>query len=193
MADRRILGVDLLEEALERARGLAREAGMAGIDYRRADMNRLQISPAGCQEALQLEENAFDIVFFHQSLHHVENLEGCLAAVRRALGIAEWLFSSPRRIGKFRPEYYDEVELERSARIRNIDVVDSRVRTDFLGHAYFLSNPATLSDVILKLRYDRAPGTENGRPLTEVAPNFYILDDNYPQQAAPLPKAAAGR
>ena len=68
-----ILGIDLLE-ALERARDLAREAGLQGITYRRADMNRLELDPG-----------AFDVVFFHQSLHHVENLEGCLEAVRRAL------------------------------------------------------------------------------------------------------------
>ena len=67
----------------------------------------------------------------------------------------------------------------------------ARVRTDYLGHGYFLSNPATCSDVILALRYGRAPGAENGRPLTEVIPNFYILDDNYPQKAAPMPKGAA--
>ncbi|MHC4422152.1 MAG: alpha/beta hydrolase [Planctomycetota bacterium] len=108
----------------------------------------------------------------------------------RALGTAEWLFSSRRRIGKLRPEHYDEAERERSGRIRNIAVVDARVRTDYLGHAYFLGNPATFSDIILVLRYGRAPGAENGRPLTEVAPNYYILNDDYPQKAAPLPKAA---
>jgi esterase/lipase superfamily enzyme len=109
----------------------------------------------------------------------------------RALGIAEWLFASPRRIGRFRPEHFDKAARERSKRIRNIDVVDARVRTDYLGHAYFLSNPATCSDVILALRYGRAPGAENGRPLTEVIPNFYILDDNYPQKPAPMPKGVA--
>ena len=109
----------------------------------------------------------------------------------RALGTAEWLFSSPRRIGKLRPEQFTETERERTARIGSIDVVDARVRTDYLGHGYFLSNPATCSDVILFLRYGRAPGAENGRPLTEVIPNFYILDDNYPQEAAPMPKGAA--
>ncbi|MHC4385137.1 MAG: alpha/beta hydrolase [Planctomycetota bacterium] len=109
----------------------------------------------------------------------------------RALGTAEWLFSSPRRIGKLRPEQLTAEETERHGRIPNIDIVDARVRTDFLGHGYFLSNPATCSDVILFLRYGRAPGAENGRPLTEVIPNYYILDDNYPQEAAPMPKGAA--
>jgi esterase/lipase superfamily enzyme len=103
----------------------------------------------------------------------------------RALGTAEWLFSSPRRVGKIRPEQLSPEELERHRRIPNIDIVDARVRTDFLGHGYFLSNPATCSDLILFLRYGRARGADNGRPLTEVIPNYYILDDNYPQKAAP--------
>jgi esterase/lipase superfamily enzyme len=109
----------------------------------------------------------------------------------RALGTAEFLFSSPRRIGKIRTEQLTEEQRERMARIRSIDAVDARIRTDYLGHGYFLSNPATCSDVILFLRYGRAPGAANGRPLTEVAPNYYILDDNYPQKAAPRPKAKA--
>lgn len=77
---KRVLGVDLLESALDRARYLARKAGLAGIEYRRADMNRRadmrRLSPA---------EGTFDVVFFHQSLHHVEDLEGCLAEIHRAL------------------------------------------------------------------------------------------------------------
>ncbi len=96
----RILGVDLLAEALERARGLAREAGLVGIDYRRADMNRLQ-----------LEEHAFDLVFFHQSLHHVEDLEGCLATVRRALAPGGTIYLDeyvgPSRDGWRRPMLAD--------------------------------------------------------------------------------------
>ncbi len=29
---------------------------------------------------------------------------------------------------------------------------------------------------------------EHRRPLTEIAPNWYILNDAYPQEAAPLPR-----
>ena len=105
----------------------------------------------------------------------------------RALGSAEWLFSSPRRIGKVRPEQFSEVERERARSLVNSDFVDARVHTDFMGHGYFLSNPATCSDLILVLRYGRRPGAENGRPLTEVMTNYYILDDGYPQKAAPMP------
>ena len=42
-------------------------------------------------------------------------------------------------------------------------------------------------NLILVLRYDAAPGEENGRPLTEVMANYYVLEDGYPRKAAPMP------
>ncbi len=113
----------------------------------------------------------------------------------RAIGSAEWLFASPRRIGTVQPEELLDRELDRVELMPNADIIDAQVRTDFTGHGYFLSNPAVFSDIILVLRYDRPPGAENGRPLTALIPNYYILDDRYPQHAAPLPKrkAAAAR
>ena len=118
-----------------------------------------------------------------------------MTAHDRAIGTAEWLFASPRRIGTIQPQEVLDRELDRVALLPNSDIVDAEVRTDFTGHGYFLSNPAVLSDVILVLRYDRKPGAENDRPLTELIPNYYVLDDGYPGQAAPLPaaKAAAAR
>ena len=106
----------------------------------------------------------------------------------RAIGSAEWLFSSPRRLGKIKPEEVLESERARIKLMTNADIIDARVHTDYTGHGYFLSNPAVFSDIILILRYDRTPGAANGRPLTPIVHNYYILDDNYPQKAAPIPK-----
>jgi len=111
----------------------------------------------------------------------------------RALGTAEWLFASPRRMGKLRPEHLTERDRQRLSVFQDGEIVDSRIRSKGMGHNYFLSNPATLSDLILVLRYDRPPTAEGGRPLTEIAPNWYILDDNYPRKAAPLPKSMRGK
>ena len=105
-----------------------------------------------------------------------------------AIGTAEWLFASPRRIGRLELKDITASERARTRLIPNADIVDARVRTDYKGHGYFLSNPAVFSDVILVLRYDRTPGAEHDRPLTEIFPGYYILDDRYPQHAAPLPK-----
>ena len=71
---REMVGLDLSNEAVTRASALARAAGLDSINYRLGDMNHLE-----------LEEESFDIGFFHQSLHHVEALDSCLATVRRAL------------------------------------------------------------------------------------------------------------
>lgn len=69
-----ILGLDISAAAIDRARVLAREAGLAGLEYEVGDLDHLALPAA-----------SFDIVFFHQALHHVADLEGCLDEVRRAL------------------------------------------------------------------------------------------------------------
>lgn len=107
----------------------------------------------------------------------------------KALGAAEWLFANPNRLGKMQPERMDARTRERFSVIRGGEVIDSRVHAKGSKHAYFVDHPATLSDVILVLRYDRPVGAEHGRPLTEIAPNWFILDDDYPRKAAPLPKS----
>jgi esterase/lipase superfamily enzyme len=111
----------------------------------------------------------------------------------RALGASELLFSNPQRLGKVRVSHYQDPEIQRAHARRNVWLIDSRVKTDFTGHGYFLSSPATSSDLILSLRYERPVGVEHGRPLTRLIPTYYILDDNYPRQAAPLPKGSEDR
>lgn len=69
-----IVGIDLLRSALDRARALAREAGLDQIAYRRGDMDRLELGG-----------ETFDVVFFHQALHHVRDVDGCLEVVAQAL------------------------------------------------------------------------------------------------------------
>ena len=71
---REMVGLDLSPEAVARASESARAESCSEVEYRLGDMNRLE-----------LEENSFDIIFFHQSLHHVEALELCLTSVARAL------------------------------------------------------------------------------------------------------------
>ncbi len=69
-----IVGIDLLGSAVERARELARDAGFDRLEYRRGDLNRLE-----------LEDDGFDVVFSHQALHHVAELDSCMAAITKAL------------------------------------------------------------------------------------------------------------
>jgi ubiquinone/menaquinone biosynthesis C-methylase UbiE len=72
---RSFTGIDISEEAIERARVLADEIGLAPtIRYSAADLNRIEL-PA-C---------SFDFIYFFQSLHHIEALEHILGQCQRAL------------------------------------------------------------------------------------------------------------
>lgn len=70
----RIDGYDLAAPAIDEARRLAAQAGLRHVHYHVADLDR---------DALP--EGAFDIVFASHSVHHIENLDGLFASVRRAL------------------------------------------------------------------------------------------------------------
>lgn len=76
-----ILGIDISPEALALAEAKAREAGLSGVAYRRGDLNRLDLPAA-----------AFDAAFFHQSLHHVEQLDSCLSATASALRLGALVY-----------------------------------------------------------------------------------------------------
>jgi SAM-dependent methyltransferase len=67
----RVLGIDVSERMLARARA---ETTDAAISYVRADMERLD-----------LPEGSFDLAYSSLALHYVADLAGLLAAVRRAL------------------------------------------------------------------------------------------------------------
>jgi SAM-dependent methyltransferase len=66
-----VLGVDVSEKMLARARA---DTDDPGIIYRRADLERLELSPA-----------SFDLAYSSLALHYVERLEALLTQVHRAL------------------------------------------------------------------------------------------------------------
>jgi SAM-dependent methyltransferase len=72
---RSFTGIDISEGAIERARVLADEIGLAAaVRYTAADLNRLEL-PA----------RSFDFIYFFQSLHHIEALEHALGQCQQAL------------------------------------------------------------------------------------------------------------
>jgi SAM-dependent methyltransferase len=97
-----IEGIDGSEASLQLARSKATEEGLSGISYRFGNLNSLQLPRA-----------AYDVVFFHASLHHVRSVEKLLARVERAmtpegvLFIEEWV--GPSR---------DEWNAEKMSRMR---------------------------------------------------------------------------
>jgi len=69
-----IVGIDLSKEALKLAEAKALAQGLTGARYEQGDMN-----------ALKLPAATFDAAFFHQALHHAENLESCLSVTASSL------------------------------------------------------------------------------------------------------------
>jgi hypothetical protein len=98
----------------------------------------------------------------------------------KALGLSTWLFDSVKRLGKIVFNDLSLQEQESLELLPQVNLIDARVQSNFIGHDYFWSNPAVSSDLILLLRDNRAPGKENGRPLTRLSDNFWQLNRDYP-------------
>jgi len=102
-----------------------------------------------------------------------------------AIGLADWLFRSRRRIGAmhledFKPESLSLLAAASSLQLINCDTTGSN------SHAYLVQHPAALSDLILLIRNDAPPGDPR-RPLTHPIEGIWQLDYNYlkppPQRA----------
>lgn len=91
-----VLGLDVSERMLARARSMTSETSDSAITYRRADL-----------EELDLPEASFDLAYSSLALHYVVNLRRLFAAIRRALvpggrlvfSIEHPIFMAPRRPG----------------------------------------------------------------------------------------------
>lgn len=97
----------------------------------------------------------------------------------RAIRLSSWLFASARRLGQATLGDFTPAAQESLAEFPEIDLVDVDVDDGFLGHGYFISNPAVLSDLILVYRDGRLPGAEHGRPMTREGSGFWKLTDSY--------------
>lgn len=98
----------------------------------------------------------------------------------RALALSSWLQGSWARLGLVDVDKMTAAQLQTMTSFKNVDFIDSRVSKDFIGHSYFYNNPAVSSDVILLLRDDRLPGEANGRPLEQLAPELWRIENGYP-------------
>lgn len=106
-----------------------------------------------------------------------------VSATDRAIGIADVLFGSKRRIGQLR--WTDLTDEQRKAldATPQMQFIDACVFTGLVGHSYFHASPAVSSDIILLLRDNRSPGAEHGRPLLKRQDSFWEIHDGYPQGA----------
>jgi esterase/lipase superfamily enzyme len=103
----------------------------------------------------------------------------------KAIGIAEWLFSSAKRIGRLQLGDLISAHSRGVGRVlennkdENSAIVELKGDGGEFGHSYFHENPAVSSDVLQVLRFDRRPGAENGRPLKREQGNFWLIEDDY--------------
>jgi len=98
----------------------------------------------------------------------------------KALGAADWLFDSRERLGRIRLSEIKPAQRKVLADLSNrLQIIDANISSGGIGHAYFHNNPAVSSDLILILRDDRQPGSENGRPLAHPADGFWEVRDDY--------------
>jgi 2-polyprenyl-3-methyl-5-hydroxy-6-metoxy-1,4-benzoquinol methylase len=92
-------GFDISEEALVVARSQAAEEGLSDqIDYRQADLNRLELEP-----------DTYDVVVAAQMLHHIEDLEHLLDQVAASLRPGGLVFVN-EYIGPARFQWLDKTE-----------------------------------------------------------------------------------
>lgn len=100
----------------------------------------------------------------------------------RAIQLAEKLFGGLRRLGRAGEGSLPSYAVKLAEQAVNVSVVENRSRRGLIGHAYFTSDPAASSDLILVIRDRRPPGKEHGRPLIPADVNLWVLEEGYPSE-----------
>lgn len=109
-----------------------------------------------------------------------ERLTIYVSETDKALGAADWLFDSRERLGRIRFAEIKAAQQKNLVDLANrLQIIDAKVSSDGIGHAYFHTNPAVSSDLILILRDNKQPGAENGRPLRHPPNGFWEITDDY--------------
>lgn len=96
----------------------------------------------------------------------------------KAIGLADWLFRSRRRVGAMRMSDFKPEIRPLFARITSLDLINARV-TGYTSHSYILQHPAALSDLVLVLRDREPPGPDGSRPLKREDDFAWELDNDY--------------
>ena len=104
----------------------------------------------------------------------------------KALTVSQYLFGSLRRLGRTDAGTLTAEEIEHARRLGVMDMIQVSGTSDFIGHSYFVSNPAVSSDLIGLIRYNLKPG-EPGRPLIEIAKLYWRCPPTHrlPRNSAP--------
>lgn len=97
----------------------------------------------------------------------------------KALSLSKALFGSDMRLGLL-DAHADPREMQLAPQVTDVaEFVSVEGGDGYIGHSYFLSNPAVRADLVALIRDRKKPG-EPGRPLVEVNHPFWFLP-NRPQ------------
>jgi len=96
----------------------------------------------------------------------------------KALGLSQTLMSGTR-LGRIRVTDLGEQEQAIFNVVKNVAFINVQGVRSFPGHAYYLNNPSTSSDIIRVINTGSKPGGP-GRPLTHRALNFWDMPVEYP-------------
>jgi len=96
----------------------------------------------------------------------------------KALGLSQTLMSGTR-FGRIHAENLGEQEKAIFSVVKNVAFINVQGKQGFLGHAYYLDNPSTSSDIIRVINTGSLPGDPE-RPLTHKMSNFWEMPEAYP-------------
>ena len=166
-------GTDVVSTSL---RELVLETVNSGVDFRerfRIDNVVLAAPDIDLGIALQRTSSARVIAYIGSLTIYSSQRD-------RAIGVAQWLFGEDLRLGRLDAETAPPDLAMIFERIDNMAIVEYvGTKAGDYGHNYFRTNPAVSSDLVMAVRYDRAPGAANGRPLVFKGLIFWEIDDDY--------------
>lgn len=98
----------------------------------------------------------------------------------KALGVSQTLMSGTR-FGRINASDLGEQEQAIFNVVKNVSFINVQGVGGFIGHAYYLSNPSTSSDIIRVINTGSKPGDAE-RPLTHQLLNFWEMPVEYPNE-----------
>ena len=165
-------GTDVLISAL---RELYIETHAAGKDFRSVYRIKNVVLAAA---DLDLEVVTQRIAAEYMGLG-VERTTLYVSDADRAIGISGLLFASFSPHGPAASRRFDGRAAPAHRTGGANALIDARVPTGFIGHAYFYRHPAVSADLVLVLRGQSEPGSP-GRPLRKRGANFWQITPDYP-------------
>lgn len=96
----------------------------------------------------------------------------------KALGLAKRLMGGTR-FGQIKATDLGEQEQSIFKAVKNVSFIEVLGVRSFIGHAYYLDNPSTSSDIIQTINNGFNPGSPE-RPLTHRVLNFWEMPIDYP-------------